>query len=51
MIVAVATIVRVFELESLVESPKLEVGVSLLPAGGLPCRPTIRSDLDQLTED
>ncbi|HVE47075.1 MAG TPA: cytochrome P450 [Acidimicrobiales bacterium] len=38
MIVAVATIVRAFELESLVESPKLDVGVSLLPAGALACR-------------
>ena len=38
MIVAVATIVRAFELESLVESPELDVGVSLLPAGPLACR-------------
>ena len=38
MIVAVATIVRAFELESLVESPELDVGVSLLPAGALACR-------------
>lgn len=38
MIVALATIVRAFDLESLVESPDLDVGVSLLPAGRLPCR-------------
>lgn len=38
MTVAVATIVRGFELESLVEEPELDVGVSLLPGGRLPCR-------------
>ena len=34
----VATIVRAFQLESLVDEPELDVGVSLLPAGELPCR-------------
>ncbi|CAN5172714.1 hypothetical protein BH18ACT4_BH18ACT4_03310 [soil metagenome] len=38
MIVAVATIVRAFHLESLVDEPALDVGVSLLPGGLLPCR-------------
>ncbi len=38
MIVAVATIVRAFELESMIEEPRLDVGVSLLPADPLPCR-------------
>ncbi|MCA1705807.1 MAG: cytochrome P450, partial [Actinobacteria bacterium] len=38
MIVAIATIVRAFELESLTDKPELDVGVSLLPGGPLPCR-------------
>lgn len=38
MVVAVATIVRAFSLESLVEEPALDVGVSLLPGGTMPCR-------------
>ncbi len=38
MTVAIATIVRAFELESLTDKPDLDVGVSLLPGGPLPCR-------------
>jgi len=38
MVVAVATIVRALCLESLVDSPALDVGVSLLPGGTMPCR-------------
>ena len=38
MTVAIATIVRAFELESLIDEPELDVGVSLLPGGPLPCR-------------
>ena len=38
MIVAVATIVRAFVLEATLEEPRLDVGVSLLPGGRLPCR-------------
>lgn len=38
MIVAIATIVRAFDLESLMDAPELDVGVSLLPAGPLACR-------------
>lgn len=38
MIVAIATIVRAYQLESLTEKPELDVGVSLLPGGSLPCR-------------
>ena len=38
MTVAVATVVRAFQLESLVDEPTLDVGVSLLPGGCLPCR-------------
>lgn len=38
MIVAIATIVRAFDLESLMDAPALDVGVSLLPAGPLACR-------------
>lgn len=38
MIVAVATVVRAFHLESLIDEPTLDVGVSLLPGGCLPCR-------------
>jgi len=38
MVVAVATIVRALRLESLVETPRLDVGVSLLPLGELPAR-------------
>jgi len=38
MVVAVATIIRAFSLESLIDTPALDVGVSLLPGGTLPCR-------------
>jgi len=38
MTVAVATMVRAFRLDSLVDVPALDVGVSLLPLGTLPCR-------------
>lgn len=38
MIVAIAAVVRAFHLESLVDEPALDVGVSLLPGGRLPCR-------------
>ena len=38
MTVAVATVVRAFELEATVEEPPLDLGVSLLPADRLPCR-------------
>jgi cytochrome P450 len=38
MTVAIATIVRAFKLESLTDKPQLDVGVSLLPLGSLPCR-------------
>jgi len=43
MIVAVASVVRAFTLEALTERPDLDVGVSLLPLGGLPCRLEARS--------
>ncbi|MGI8806856.1 MAG: cytochrome P450 [Acidimicrobiales bacterium] len=38
MVVAVATVVRAFVLEATLEEPPLDVGVSLLPGGRLPCR-------------
>ena len=38
MVVAVATVVRAYQLHSLVDEPALDVGVSLLPGGRLPCR-------------
>ncbi len=40
LVVAVATLVRAFRLESVLEEPPLEVAVSLRPAGVLPCRVT-----------
>jgi len=38
MTVAVASVVRAFTLRSETEEPELDVGVSLLPKGTLPCR-------------
>ena len=40
LVVAVATLVRAFRLESELEEPPLEVAVALRPRGGLPCRVT-----------
>ncbi len=40
LVVAVATLVRAFRLESELEEPVLEVAVSLRPKGALPCRVT-----------
>jgi len=38
LVVAVATLVRALRLESVLDEPALDVGVSLLPGGELPCR-------------
>jgi len=38
LVVAVATVVRAYRLESLTDQPELEVGATLRPRGVLPCR-------------
>lgn len=38
LLAAVATVVRDYRLQSLVETPELDAGLTLRPAGALPCR-------------